>query len=57
MKDTGLNWYVYIFSVDYDTTAVDDMKDIHKYLIKKVIKSDKHVSKKRLAAKWRIKNV
>ena len=33
MKDTGLNGYVYDFSVDYD--AADDIKDIHKYLMKK----------------------
>ena len=35
LKDTGLNGYVYDFSVDYDTTSVDDIKDIHKYLMKK----------------------
>ena len=35
MKDTGLNGYVYDFSVDFDATAVDDIKDIHKYLMKK----------------------
>ena len=35
MKDTGLNGYVYDFSVDYDATNVDDIKDIHKYLMKK----------------------
>ena len=35
MKDTGLNGYVYDFSVDYDTTSVDDIKDIYKYLMKK----------------------
>ena len=33
MKDTGLNGCVYDFSVDYD--AADDIKDIHKYLMKK----------------------
>ena len=27
--------YVYDFSVDYDATDVDDIKDIHKYLMKK----------------------
>ena len=27
MKDTGLNRYVYDFSVDYDTIAVDDILD------------------------------
>ena len=35
MKKTELNWYVYDFSVDYNYTAVDDILDIHKYLIKK----------------------
>ena len=35
MKYTGLNGYVYNFSVDYDATSVDDIKDIHKYLMKK----------------------
>ena len=37
MKDTGLNGYVYDFSVDYDATDVDDIKDIHKCLMKKNI--------------------
>ena len=35
MKDTGLNGFVYDFSIDYDATAVDDIKDVHKYLMKK----------------------
>ena len=35
MKDTGLNEYVYDFSVDYDVTSVDDIKYIHKKLMKK----------------------
>ena len=35
MKDTGVNGYVFDFSVDYNATDVDDIKDIHKYLIKK----------------------
>ena len=34
MKDTGLNGYVYDFSVDYDAIAVDDILDIIKYLMK-----------------------
>ena len=37
MKKTGLNGYVYDFSVDYDATSVDDIKGIHKYLMKKNI--------------------
>ena len=34
IKKTGLNGYVYDFSFDY-VTDVDDIKDIHKYLMKK----------------------
>ena len=37
MKNTGLNGYVYDFNVDYDDKAVDDISDIHKYLIKRMI--------------------
>ena len=35
MKDTVLNGYVCDFSVNYDATDVDDIKNIHKYLMKK----------------------
>ena len=35
MKKTGFTGYVYDFSVDYNVTDVDDIKDIHKYLTKK----------------------
>ena len=35
MKRTEFSGYVYEFSVDYDTIAVDDILDIHKYLMKK----------------------
>ena len=35
MKKTEFNGYVYDFSVDYDATDVDDIKDIQKYLMKK----------------------
>ena len=34
MKRTGFSGYVCDFSVDYDATDVDDIKDIHKYLMK-----------------------
>ena len=34
-KRTGFNGYVYDFSVDYDATDVDDIKDIHKCLMRK----------------------
>ena len=37
MKRTGFNGYVYNFSVGYDAIAVDDIWDIHKYLMKKII--------------------
>ena len=30
VKKTGLNGYVYDFSVDYDAIAVDDILDLHK---------------------------
>ena len=35
IKNTGFNGYVYDFSVDYDATDVDDIKNIHMYLMKK----------------------
>ena len=35
IKKTVFNGYVCDFSVDYDAAAVDDIKDIHKYLMKK----------------------
>ena len=37
MKKTGYTGYVYDFSVDYDPTDVNYIKDIHKYLMKKMI--------------------
>ena len=37
MKKTGFTGYVYDFSVDYHSIAVDDIKNIHKYLMKKNI--------------------
>ena len=36
MKKTGLNGYAYDFSVDYDVIEVDDILDIHKYLMEKI---------------------
>ena len=35
MKKKGFNRYVYDFSVDYNATDNDDIKDIHNYLMKK----------------------
>ena len=35
MKKTGFNGSVYDFSVDHDAIAVNDILDIHKYLMKK----------------------
>ena len=34
-KKKGFNGYVYDFSVNYDAIDVDDILDIHKYLMKK----------------------
>ena len=34
MKKTGLNGYVYDFSTDYNAIGVDDVKDIHNYLMR-----------------------
>ena len=34
IKQTGLNGYVYDFSVDYIAIAIADILDIHKYLMK-----------------------
>ena len=35
MKKIGLNGYVYDFSADYDPIVVDNILDIHKYLMEK----------------------
>ena len=35
MKKTRLIGFAYEFSVDYDPIAIDEMLDIHKYLMKK----------------------
>ena len=35
MKKTGFKGCLYDFSADYDATDVDDIKYIHKYLMKK----------------------
>ena len=35
LKKNRVYGYVYDFSVDYDSTDVDEIKDIHKYLMKK----------------------
>ena len=37
MKKTGFAGYVYDFSVDYNAIAVDDIKNIHNYLMRKKI--------------------
>ena len=34
-KKTGLNGYFYDFSVNYDAIEVDNILDIHKYLMRK----------------------
>ena len=35
MKKTGFTGYVYDFRADYNAIAVDNIKDIHNYLMKK----------------------
>ena len=35
MKKAGLTGYVYDFSSDYNAVTIDDIKDIHYYLMKK----------------------
>ena len=35
IEKTGLNGYIYDFSVDYDAIANDKILDIHKYLMEK----------------------
>ena len=35
MKKTGFTGYFYDFSVDYEAIVVDNIKDIHKYLMEK----------------------
>ena len=35
IKRTGFTGYVYDFKVDYNPIAVDDIKNIHKYLMDK----------------------
>ena len=34
-KSTGFNGYVYDFSVDYDAIVIDNIFNVHKYLMKK----------------------
>ena len=36
MKKTEFNCYIYDFSVDYNAIDVNNRKDIHKYLMKKM---------------------
>ena len=36
MKKTRFNGYVYDFGVDFDAADVDDILDIHKYLMKNI---------------------
>ena len=35
MKKTEFTGYIFDFSVDYEAIAVDNIKDIHKYLMEK----------------------
>ena len=46
-KRIGFTGYVYDFSVDYEAIAVDDIKSIHKYLMKKndIVQSSRTIKK------------
>ena len=46
MKKTGLNRYVYDFSVDYDAIAVDEILDIHKFAVDDILEIHKYLMKK-----------
>ena len=35
MKKTGFTGDAYDFSIDYDSISVDEIKDIHKYIMKR----------------------
>lgn len=35
MKETGQNWYVYDFSVDWFSIGVGAIQDVHRYLMTK----------------------
>ena len=35
MNNTGLDGYVYDFSVDYNAIKTDNVLDVHKYLMEK----------------------
>ena len=37
MKKTSFNGYIYDFTVDYDATDNNVIKDVHNYLMKKII--------------------
>ena len=53
MRKTGFSGYVYDFSVDYDATDVDDIKNIHMYLMKKMVWYEYiKRNKKCLSSKW-----
>ena len=40
-KKTGFNGYIFYFNLDYAAIAVDDISDIHSYLMKKITKCNK----------------
>ena len=54
MQKVRSKGYIYDFSVDYDAIAVDDILDIHKYLMKKgnIIQKCFDLLKKRLLQQW-----
>ena len=43
MRKSSFTGHVYDFSVGYDAIDSDGIKDIHKYLMKKIIQYNKYV--------------
>ena len=46
LKKTGFTGYTHDFSVDYDDIEIDTVKDIHKYLMKKMVLYSMYVSRR-----------
>ena len=54
-KKTGFNGYICDFSVDYNVIDADNIKDIHKYLMKKndiIYKTCSNLLSKYLFQQW-----
>ena len=56
MKVTRFTGHVYDFSVDYDPIAVDNIKNIHKHLMKKMISYKKFFKRVNVFIKFNKRN-